>query len=41
MSTLPRCWACGWHPAYRNRLAARRAVRTHVCHPTSTRRAAR
>ncbi|MEV0177714.1 hypothetical protein AB0I54_00180 [Streptomyces sp. NPDC050625] len=41
MSARTRCRACGWHPTYRNQRAARRAARTHLCHPPLTRKAAR
>ncbi|MDG4533419.1 hypothetical protein [Streptomyces sp. AV19] len=33
MSALPRCRVCGWHRSFRNKHAARRAVRTHTCFP--------
>ncbi|MFF7713460.1 hypothetical protein [Streptomyces sp. NPDC007988] len=38
MNARPRCPMCGWHPAHRNQRAARRAARTHTCHPTEIRK---
>ncbi|MFF4735313.1 hypothetical protein ACFY2W_05340 [Streptomyces sp. NPDC001262] len=35
MSARTRCRMCGWRRSYRRPYAARRAARTHTCHPNS------